>query len=76
MIRYRSRMAELNETVMKCGMAGCSNKVVGYFVGKSDANGFDDGRLPLPAGNACWCAEHQQALSVHTLGRSGQTRTI
>jgi hypothetical protein len=47
----------------KCGIVGCTDKVVGGFQGTLDAGHFQNPTATIPDQRTLWCKDHESSLN-------------
>jgi hypothetical protein len=55
----------------KCGMRGCSDKVIGGFRERIDAGNYQDPGAEIPGLITSWCKAHESALRPTTYPKRG-----
>jgi hypothetical protein len=52
----------------KCGMVGCTEKVIGGFQHVVDAGSFEYPNATIEGGRTLWCKEHERMLDGRLYG--------
>jgi hypothetical protein len=58
-------------TVAKCGLVGCTEKVVGGFREVIDVGDFQNPTATIPGLRTLWCGSHESLLRPKVLGKRG-----